>query len=165
MKENFLFLKSDYYNQIRKLGGTWNDYKVRPVFVAFPSTENPKIYWAVPVGNFKHRTTRQKQRIRSYIYSNPNKIESSFYHIGKTDKQSIFFISDVIPITEEYIERSYNVGTGMNRGPYVIKNPNLIRAISNKIGNILEYEKRYYKRYTKPYFRQNIIGLYNFLNK
>ena len=34
-------------------------------------------------------------------------IRSCFYHIGNTDVTSLFFISDAIPITENYIEREY----------------------------------------------------------
>lgn len=69
-----------------------------------------------------------------------------------------FFISNVVPITDEYIERDY-IGKNMN-SIFVIKNKGLIEELERKLGRILAFEK------SKPnYFRQHITDLVEYLLK
>jgi hypothetical protein len=48
------FGKSEIYDVIRKVGGTWNDNKERPI-VCLLRVDNTDVYWAIPVGNWNHR--------------------------------------------------------------------------------------------------------------
>ena len=86
------FITPDYYQLIRDVGGTWNDCKERPIVCLIKSTENSKLYWAIPVGKVNHRDTKAINRIYSYMNKDPRNIASCFYHIGKTTTKSIFFI-------------------------------------------------------------------------
>ena len=88
---------------IRSVGGKWNDEKKRPVVCLIPSSENKNLYWAIPVGKVNHRDEVAINRINSYINRDRRDIRSCFYHIGRTTNKSIFFITDVIPITSKYI--------------------------------------------------------------
>ncbi|MGG3691223.1 hypothetical protein [Heyndrickxia ginsengihumi] len=86
-------------------------------------------------------------------------------HIGKTDKDSIFFISDVVPITMKYIEREYIVGPKGHNKQYIIKNKKLIRELERKVGRIIAYEKSYIKSQGKPKFRQRVLDIHDYLEK
>ena len=156
MKENAIyFAKSDFYNIIKENGGEWNDTKKRPVVCLLQDKNISGLYWAIPMGAWNHRDDKAKARIKSYINLPEGNIASCYYHLGKTTQQSIFFISDAIPITEEYIEREY---TGYDSTPYVIKNPNLISELTRKLNRIL-----YFETCTPNYFRQHITDVKNAL--
>ena len=73
-----------------------------------------------------------------------------------SDKQSIFFISDVIPITDKYIEREY-IGRHTNQ-IYVIKNKTLLSELKRKLSRILSWENVH-----KNSFRQHITDLKTYL--
>lgn len=82
-------------------------------------------------------------------------IRSCFYHVGNTNEKSIFFISDVVPFTEKYIDREYKNKT---KKIHIIKNKVLLSALETKLRRILELENR------KPnYFRQHITNIKNYL--
>ena len=153
------FLKRELYDVIHSVDGICSDKKERPVIALVPSLDNDKIFWAIPMGDLSHRTDEQVERLKSFIDRPDKDIRSCFYHIGNTDKKSIFFISDVIPVTDEYIQRPY---LSCNRH-VEIKNKKLIAELTRKISRILAYEKAYMAKENKPHFRQNIYGIYNVL--
>ena len=85
-------------------------------------------------------------------------IRSCYYHIGKTDVTSIFFISDVVPITDKYIVREYiNKYTGL---PYIIKNKMLLSELQRKLKRIL-----YWENANPNVFRQHITDVKEYLIK
>ena len=159
MKERGMYFgKDSIYQKIREVGGVWNDNKQRPIVCLIKSTEHDSLYWAIPVGNWKHRNNEAQQRIISYMNRSKRDIASCFYHVGNTTTKSIFFISDVIPITENYIEREYVQYNGITQ--YVIKNKKLLSELERKLFRILAFEN------SKPnYFRQHITDLKNNLLK
>lgn len=65
--------------------------------------------------------------------------------------KSIFFISDVIPITAKYIERDY---LGFDKKSFVIKNKGLISKLERKLKRILSFEAS-----NEKYFRQHITDI------
>ncbi len=71
--------------------------------------------------------------------------------MGKTTVKSIFFISDVIPITAKYIERDY---LGFDKKSFVIKNKGLISELERKLKRILSFEAS-----NENYFRQHITDI------
>ncbi|HEY4532728.1 MAG TPA: hypothetical protein VIG61_01080 [Fusobacterium sp.] len=150
------FAKPSFYQIIRELGGTWNDSKERPI-VCLLKLKNSNLYWAIPMGNWKHRDTKAKERILQYLNRKKSDITSCFYHVGNTTVKSIFFISDVIPITEEYILSEY---LGYNGKVYEIKNPKLLKELEYKLKRILMFESK-----RENYFRQHITDLRKFLER
>ncbi len=158
MQENAVYFgKSDFYNLVRILGGKWADSKERPVVCLMKLSENDDICWAIPVGNFNHRTPDAKKRIEKYMNYNERDIRSCYYHIGKIDVvTSIFFISDVVPITDKYIEREY-LGV-YTKKLYVIKNKRLLSELQRKVKRVLAWENSNPNR-----FRQHISDIKNHL--
>jgi hypothetical protein len=150
------FGKTELYNIIRNVGGTWNDSKERPI-VCLLKIDDTDIYWAVPVGNWEHRDEAAKTRIKNYLNRPSDNISSCYYHLGNTTTKSIFFISDVIPITDKYIEREY---LGRNKSVYIIKNKKLLQELKRKLQRILYYEDK-----NPNYFRQHITDVKTYLLK
>lgn len=158
MQENAVYFgKSDFYNIIRSMDGQWNDSKERPIVCLMKLSENDNVYWAIPVGNWDHRTEEGKVRINKFINYDMNDIRSCYYHLGNVDTAtSIFFISDIVPITERYLEREY-LGT-FSKKLYVIKNKTLISELIRKVQRILAWEN------SRPNsFRQHITDIRNYL--
>ncbi len=154
MNENAVYYgKADLYQKIRAVGGIWNDGKERPLVCLVESSEHPNLFWGIPMGDFEHRDQIAKNRIYKYLNCHPSELKSCFYHVGRTTKKSIFFISDVIPITKEYIEREY---IGYGNLPFVIKNKPLIAELNRKLQRILSHENA-----NPNYFRQNITDVKN----
>ena len=131
MREHAIYFgKNEFYELIRQLGGKWADTKERPIVCLLKSTENPELYWAIPVGNWNHRDAKAQARINTYLSYDVSDIRSCYYHVGNTDQKSIFFISDVVPITDKYIEREY-IGK-YTEVIYEIKNKKLIAELEKK---------------------------------
>ena len=157
MQEHTLYYaKPEFYEILRRLGGIWNDPKERPIMCLIKLEESDKIYWAIPMGNLAHRSEKAQKRILKYLSCKETDIKSCFYHIGKTDQKSIFFISDIIPITDKYIDRAYI--NKFSATPHTIKNKSLIRELTRKAKRILSFE------YANPnYYRQHITDIKNYL--
>ena len=149
------FAKREFYQIIRNIGGVWNDSKERPI-VCLLKIDDTDIYWAIPMGNLNHRSEKAKERLDFYLNIEESDIRSCFYHIGKTTIDTIFFISDVVPIKEIYIDREY---LGFNNIHYIIKNKKLISELEGKLKRILYFEDS-----TPNYFRQHITDLKNKLS-
>ena len=157
MLENSIYYgKSEFYDIIRSLGGTWNDSKERPIVALIKLSEDEDVCWAIPLGYWNHRNPSAQERINKYLKIDESDIRSCFYHVGRTDTRSIFFISDIIPITDNFIEREYkNKYTGEQ---YVIKNKQLISELTRKAKRILAWEN------AKPnFYRQHITDIKNYL--
>ena len=144
------FSKSELYQIITDVGGQWNDAKERPIVCLIKSTEHENLFWAIPIGNWNHRDIQGQERITRYMSYPEDDLRSCFYHIGRTNIKSIFFISDVIPIIDKYIEREYMVG----QHQYQIRNPALIQPLEQKLKRILAFEST-----KNNYFRQRITDV------
>lgn len=156
MQEHGMYFgKNEFYNIIRENGGTWNDSKERPIICLVKSVECDKLYWAIPVGNYEHRDEAAKKRIQKYIDFDQKDIRSCFYHVGNTNEKSIFFISDVVPFTDKYIDREY---LNKTRKIHIVKNKVLLSELEYKLGRILAFENK------RPnYFRQHITDMKKYL--
>ena len=158
IKNAMYFGKRDLYNFIKRVGGEWNDTKDRPIFCCIESLEHKGLYWAIPVGNYNHRDASAKRRINNFINLPPENIASCYYHIGQTTIKSIFFISDVIPVIDKYIERGYI--NNYTASIHIVKNKTLISELENKLKRILAYENS-----NPNFFRQHITDVKNELLK
>lgn len=65
-EKRIYFLKNDFYQLIKKVGGIYNDTKERPI-VCLLKIDNTDIFWAIPMGDLSHRNKKQKDRIMKYI--------------------------------------------------------------------------------------------------
>ena len=153
IQNGMYYITEEYKELVRSLGGEWNDSKKRPVVCLIPSTENPDLYWAIPVGKVNHRDQSAMSRI--YRYMAHNDIRGCYYHVGRTTNRSIFFISDAVPITDKYILEEHN---GSDAKHFIIKNPKLILELNIKLKRILAWENG------KPnFFRQRITDIKKYL--
>ena len=90
----------------------------------------------------------------SQLFLLKNDTNGNFFHQHHLlYNHTIFFISDVVPIKEIYIDREY---LGFNNIHYVIKNKKLISELERKLKRILYFEDS-----TPNYFRQHITDLKN----
>ena len=152
LEHGIYFAKVSLYNLIRSLGGQWNDSKERPLVCLVKSMETEGLYWAIPMGNMAHRSKAARERIYFYMSQDQDDLRSCYYHVGKTDEESLFFISDAVPITDQYIDREY-LGKHTAAG-YVIQNKPLIAELERKLGRILAMEQS-----RNNYFRQDITDV------
>lgn len=155
IERGLYYATSDYGLLVRSIGGAWTDSKHRPIVCLLRSSESPDLYWAIPMGKLNHRNAEQQERLNYYLGLPEKDIRSCYYHIGRTSSQSIFFISDAIPITDKYIE-SVHVGGDGNH--YVIKNPRLVHELERKLFRILAVENS-----QNDSFRQHITSLKRYL--
>ena len=155
IEKGLYYVDKSLIDIIHSVGGEWNDKKHRPVICLLKCRENSSIYWAVPMGKLNHRNTEQIERLHKYMDLPEKDLRSCYYHIGRTTSQSIFFISDAIPITEKYISEEH---LGADKKHFIVKNPNLISELERKLQRILAFEN------SKPnYFRQHITDIKNYL--
>lgn len=155
IKYGMYYVTDEFKNLVRSIGGEWNDKKNRPMACVLQSSENPDIFWAIPVGKVGHRDSDALKRI--YDYMSKNDIRGSYYHIGRTTNNSIFFITDCVPITDKYILEPHN---DINGNPYIIKNKKLLADLDRKLRRVLSWEN------SRPnYFRQHITDIKNYLIK
>ena len=155
IERGLYYATPEFSKMIQSVGGTWNDTKHRPMVCLIKSSEHPDLYWAIPMGKLNHRNQIQQQRLDFYLNLPERDIRSCYYHIGRTSSQSIFFISDAIPIIDKYID---GIHVGGDQKHYIIKNKNLIAELERKLFRILSLENS-----RKNHFRQHITDVKNFL--
>lgn len=154
-EKGLYYAKPAFFQLIRDLGGQWNDHKHRPLVCLVHSTENPDLYWAIPMGKLDHRTDEQRERLNRYLSYPTSDLRSCYYHVGRTTARSIFFITDAVPIIDKYIDTPH---LGNDKKPYLIKNPNLVRDLNYKLLRILHFESQ-----SRNYFRQHISDIKDYL--
>ena len=157
VEKGLYYLKKEFGDMVRNIGGEWNDKKHRPIVCLIKSSENENLYWAIPMGKLNHRDEGQKNRLNYYISLPERDIRSCYYHIGRTTTKSIFFISDAIPITDNLID---SIHVGSDKKHFIIKNPNIIKELQRKLFRILAYENS-----NKNIFRQHITDIKEYLLK
>lgn len=155
IERGLYYASNSFAEMVRRVGGEWNDTKHRPIVCLIKSKESDNIYWAIPMGNYHHRTPEQIERLDYYLSLPSRDIRSCFYHVGRTTNKSIFFISDAVPITDKYIAEEH---LDRNKNHFVIKNPKLIAELQRKLFRIL-----YVENTDHNHFRQHITDVKNFL--
>lgn len=155
VEKGLYYATADFATMIKSVGGEWNDTKHRPIVCLIKSSENPDLYWAIPMGKLNHRDVAQQNRLNYYLNLPDRDIRSCYYHLGRTTTRSIFFVSDAIPITDKYID---SIHVGADNKHYVIKNSNLSSELERKLLRILSYENS-----NNNSFRQHITDVKNHL--
>lgn len=155
IEKGIYYAKDELYELFLELGGDCGNPGHRPIVCLVKSIENLSLYWAIPMGTLGHRSQNAIDRINKFIALPDNDIRSCFYHIGRTTNRSIFFISDVFPITDAYIDEEH---LGLDKKHYIIKNSSLISELERKLFRILAYENA-----NANYFGQHITDIKNHL--
>lgn len=155
IERGLYYATPEFAKMIQSVEGTWNDTKHHPIVCLVKSSEHPDLYWAIPMRKLNHRNPAQQQQLDFYLNLPDRDIRSCYYHIGRTSSQSIFFISDAIPITEKHID---GIHVGGNQKHYIIKNTKLIAELERKLFRILSLENS-----KQNHFRQHITDVKDFL--
>ena len=132
------------------------DSKERPVYCCIQDRDCRDIYWAIPTSDISHRTPEQLERIKRLCSLPDRDIRSCYYHFGHTNRPAIFRISNVLPVTESYIDGEY-ISQGIH---LVLRDIRLIDEITRKLGRILFDERRHPDKY-----EQRITTIYNHLTE
>lgn len=152
----FYKLSTQYMDLVKELGGIYRDSKERPVYCCLQDKDCPEIFWAIPTSDISHRSKEQLDRINHFCGLPSRDIRSCYYHIGHTNRPAIYRISNVLPITINYIDGEY-----ISQGKHlVLRNEKLISEITRKLSRILFDEKRHPNKY-----EQHISSIYSYLNK
>lgn len=155
IERGLYYAAKEFADMIKRVGGEWADLKHRPIVCLIKSTEADGLFWAIPMGKLNHRDENQRKRLEYYMNLPDRDIRSCYYHVGRTSTQSIFFVSDAIPITDKYIDSVHVGGDGKH---FIIKNPNLAKELERKLRRILADENSRPNRY-----RQHITDVKNYL--
>ena len=98
IKENFFDIVNDPFLKGNKQGN-------RPHYYCFEDLKTG-IYWIIPVSS-------KLEKYKKIIKNKEKKgTKCDILHIAKldNDKESVFLIQDMFPITSQYIEREYTIG-------------------------------------------------------
>ena len=104
IERGFYIVKDKFFEDMNDLYFKGNKEANRPHYYCFKEEET-SLYWMIPLSS----------RIEKYKKIMSKKIASGkpcdILHIIKldNDKESVFLIQDMFPITEEYIERTYTI--------------------------------------------------------
>lgn len=144
MKENGYYkVSQEYIELIRRLGGIYKDNQERPVYCCIRDRVYPDIYWAIPTSDMNHRTKEVLDRIKKFCELPADDIRSNYYHIGKTNRDAIFRISNALPIIDKYI-----IGEYTSQGKHLImRDKKQINEIQKKLSRILFDESRHPDKY------------------
>ena len=129
-------LDSSYYDLIKDIGVPWNDPFIHPVFCFKQLLESEDIYWMFPLTSFKEYVEEgnYSDKVLEYIQKPESDIQSCFYHIAKTNRRSIFLISEALPVPKDFIKSRY-------RGFSEVKNKSALFEIDRKFDRILKFER------------------------
>ncbi|MCL2287388.1 MAG: hypothetical protein FWC32_13625 [Firmicutes bacterium] len=150
----FYKLSIKYISLIKELGGRYEDNKDRPVYCCIQDKDHPDIYWAIPTSSIESRSSKQLDRIKQFCSLHDRDIRSCYYHIGHTNRPAIYKISNVLPVTSEFIDGEY-----ISHGKHlVLRDKQLIAELTRKLSRILFDEGRHPNKY-----EQRITAVYTFL--
>lgn len=107
IENGFYIIKKDFVELIKSLGGLYQDDKDRPMFCCFEDTKVSRLFWAIPMSDYSHRTSEQIEKIKKYCSLPKYDIRWSYYHIGYTNRKAIYRISSCFPITDKYVESPF----------------------------------------------------------
>lgn len=140
MKEHGLYiLNADMVREsVRAAGGQFHENKARPVYCCVQDKRAPGLYYAIPTSDWRQRTPQQQQKILGYDRLPQGDFRRNYYHIGETNRTSVFLVSDMVPITAKHIDHAFTV----NDRPVVIQDKKLIADLRAKTTEVLRYEAR-----------------------
>ena len=126
-------VKDEFFTKFSQFDWIYNKSESRPFYYAFPDADG--IYWLIPmtskVENIRTKIARWEEK-----YGVGNCI---YYAIGFVNGKEVGFrVSDIFPITQNYIDREYQY----NGCPAVIETKNLNELLERKAKKYLNMVKR-----------------------
>lgn len=105
IERGFYIVKDEFFKDMNDPYLKGNKEANRPHYYCFKD-EGTGLYWMIPLSS---KIEKYKKIMRKKIASGK---PCDILHIIKldNDKESVFLIQDMFPITEEYIERTYTIG-------------------------------------------------------
>lgn len=104
VEQGFYIISDTFYQNFPDIYLKGNKKEHRPHCFAIPDKENG-IYWMIPMSS---RIEKYRQIIAK---RESNGKTCDILHIAKLDnnKESVFLIQDILPVTEKYINREYTI--------------------------------------------------------
>lgn len=131
----FYILKDDYFKLVDDCFLKSNKDGNRPFYYCLKDINSEKqIYWMIPLSS---RTEKYNRLIEN---RKANKKPCDGLYICKlpNDKESVFLIQDIFPITDIYVERAYTLGGN----PLILPYEKDIQIIEKKAKKIISLVKR-----------------------
>ena len=133
-REHGLYIvKDEYFSRFPNNAWTDNKNETRPYYYSFMDLKG--IIWLVPlttqVDNIKAKIKREEDRrgVGNCVY----------YHVGViAGKERGFKIGDMFPVTEKYLERSFEI----KNVPYFVEDNKLVEALDRKAKKYLNLVER-----------------------
>ena len=126
IKENFFDIVNDPFLKGNKQGN-------RPHYYCFKES-NTGIYWIIPMSS-------KLEKYKKIIETKELKGKPcDTLHIAKLDnnKESVFLIQDMFPITEEFVEREYTIGGNHLK----VTSEHVVKELDKKARKVLSLLKR-----------------------
>ncbi len=103
IKSGFYIIKNSFFEKMSDPYLKGNKKQNRPHYYCLKEEDND-IYWLIPLSSKIHR-------YKKIINLKKNGKKCDILHITMldNDKESVFLIQDMFPITEKYIERKYTI--------------------------------------------------------
>lgn len=152
-KTGFYVIKEEFFNQMNDPFLKGNKKGNRPHYYCFKES-NTGIYWIIPMSS-------KLEKYKKIIETKELKGKPcDTLHIAKLDnnKESVFLIQDMFPITSQYIEREYTIGGNHLK----ITSEHLAKKIDKKSRKVLSLLKRDVR--LTP-LQPNVMKIYRWLNK
>ena len=149
IQAGFYIIKDSFFKTMNEPYLKGNKSENRPHYYCFEDSTKG-IYWVIPMSS---RINKYKQIIRQRLAQGK---PCDILHIATLDnnKESVFLIQDMFPITDKYIEREYTV----NGIPLRITSEDLEKEIDQKARKILSLLKTRIKFMpTQP----DVLKIYN----
>ncbi len=142
VERGFYWLDQKYFTALRNVGGEFTRKSERP-YLVFSDKDEKGLLWAIPASSWDARTEEQKAKYIAYCQSPSDEMRHNYYAIGETTRPALFRVSNIIPITDKYIEREFTVGYAH----VVMKKPAMWEEIGDKARRILADEGRFPNKY------------------
>lgn len=140
-------VKNEYFTDFPDSGWMDNKGENRPHYYVLEDSDG--ILWMIPMSS-------QVESYRAKIHreeAKRGKGNCIYYHIGVVNgKERVFVISDMFPVTDEYILRPYTI----NKIPYIVKNSQLNAKLYSKAMKFIKLVEQ-----KKMHSKHDIIGIKN----
>ncbi|MCR5323400.1 MAG: hypothetical protein K6E85_09045 [Lachnospiraceae bacterium] len=153
-KSGFYIIKDEFFSEMNDPYLKGNKSENRPHYYCFRDSNYSTIYWMVPLSS---KINKYKALIDK---KEKNGQPCDILHIVKLsdDRESVFLIQDIFPITEKYIEREYTIAGK----PLKLTSEHVINEIDKKCKKVIGLLKRGVRFMpTQP----DVIKIYDFLIK
>lgn len=131
----FYILKDEYFELVDDCYLKNNKDGNRPFYYCVKDNNSQKdIYWMIPLSS---RIEKYEKIIKTKIDNN-KPCDGLYICKLPNDKESVFLIQDIFPITDEYVERAYTLGGN----PLILPYEKDIAEIEKKAKKVIGLVKR-----------------------